>query len=82
MTMQVTRQFSTGRGSNEIAVPRQVGAHSNKSAWWWTNQAATKSWRRDVHLQVSSLFLRLMNRTTIPAHGTLSTMRVMVGRGR
>jgi hypothetical protein len=58
-TMQVAKLFSAGRSSKEIAAPRQVGARNNKSAWWCTIEAATKSWRRDVHLQVSSLFLTM-----------------------
>ena len=38
-----------------IATPRFVGARNDKNAWCWMKQAATKSWRRDLNLQVSSL---------------------------
>jgi len=57
-------------------------AQATAGGWWWTKEAATKSWRRDVRWQVSSLFSGLMNRTTIPARGAFSTGRVPVGRGR
>ena len=67
---------------DEVAAPRLVGAGNDKWAWWWMKEAATKSWRRDVHWQVSSLFSGLMNRMTIPARGAFSTGRVPVGRGR
>jgi hypothetical protein len=40
---------------NEIAAPRLVGAGNDKGAWWWPKEAAAKSWRRDLDLQVSSL---------------------------
>ena len=68
-TTQVVKQLSTGQSwlpermrqvlanCSEIATPRQVGARNDKRAWCWMKEAATKSWRRDVHLQVSSLFL-------------------------
>ena len=68
-TMQVAKLFSAGRSSKEIAAPRPRfigGAGNDKSAWWWTKEAATKSWRRDVHLQVSSLFLGPMDSTDYP----------------
>jgi len=44
------------RGLNEIATPRQVGAGNDKVAWCWMKEAVTESWRRDLNLQVSSLF--------------------------
>ena len=52
------------------------------NAWWWTIEAATESWRRDLQELVSSLFLGLTSRTTISTHGAFSTGRVPVGRGQ
>jgi len=46
-----------GGTPGEIATPRQAGARNDTSAWCWTKEAATGSWRRDLNLQVSSLFL-------------------------
>jgi hypothetical protein len=43
------------REPNEIATPPQVGAGNDEGAWWWPKEAATKSWRRDLDSQVSSL---------------------------
>jgi hypothetical protein len=69
--------------ANEIAAP---GMHSagrrDESAWCWMKEAATKGWRRDLHLKVSSLFLGLASRATISAHEAFSTGRVPVGCGR
>jgi len=47
--------FYHGGEPNEIATPRLVGARNDKRAWCWMKEAATKSWRRDLNLQVSSL---------------------------
>jgi hypothetical protein len=49
--------FYHGGEPNEIATPRQVGARNDKRAWCWLKETATKGWRRDLNLQVSSLFL-------------------------
>jgi len=46
-----------GGEPSEIATPRQVGARNDTSAWCWMTEAATESWRRDLDLQVSSVFL-------------------------
>jgi hypothetical protein len=97
-TMHVAKLFSSGQswlsdlsGRAPITMNSYRGGRlcaggrltqATASVWWCTKEAAKKSWRRDVHLQVSSLVLRLMNRMTIPAHGTLSTRRVVVGHGR
>jgi len=51
------RRSNAGGEPNEIATPRQVGARNNKTAWCWMQEAATKSWRRDLQMRVSSLFL-------------------------
>ena len=49
------RRSNLGGERNGIATPRCVGAGSDQGAWWWHKEAATKSWRRDLDLQVSSL---------------------------
>ena len=69
------------RAPAEIAAPRQVGARNDKGAWCWLKEAATKSWRRDLQMTVSSLVLGLTNGTTISTRGAFSTGRVPVGRG-
>jgi len=74
--------FYRGGEQGEIAAPRQVGARNDKVTWCWMKETAIEHWRRDLNLQVSSLFLGLMNRTTISARGALSTGRAPVGRGR
>jgi hypothetical protein len=63
-TMQVSKLFSTGRSSNEIAATRQVGARNGKIAWWCTKEAATKSWRRDLQMPVSLLVLAVAAETS------------------
>ena len=72
-TMQVAKQLSTGQSwlpdwtrealakvnlyqSGRLCVGGSVNQATTRM-WCWMNQAATKSWRRDVHLQVSSLVL-------------------------
>jgi hypothetical protein len=41
-----------------IRLPRPFsGARNDKSAWWCTKEAATKSWGRDLQMPVSSLVL-------------------------
>ena len=45
------------REPDEIATPRQVGARNDKRAWCWMKETGTKSWRRDLRVPVSSLFL-------------------------
>jgi hypothetical protein len=52
------------------------------NAWWCLNETATGSWRRDLDLQVSSLFLKLIHSMTISTHGAFSTGRIPVGRGQ
>ena len=51
------RLRNLGGEPNGIATPRQVGARNDKRAWCWLKEAATKSWRRDLQMRVSSLFL-------------------------
>jgi hypothetical protein len=47
----------SGRG---VRLPRPFsGAGDDKGAWWWYTEAAAKSWRRDLNLQVSSLVFGL-----------------------
>ena len=50
-------------------------------AWCRMKQAATKSWRRDLQVAVSSLVSGGIGRTTISVHAAFSTGRVLVGRG-
>jgi len=73
-------------GRDEIVAPSIHGAgcraRNDKGAWWCTKETATKCWRRDLHLKVSSFFLGFMSKTSIPAHEAFSTGRVPVGRGR
>ena len=73
------RPSNPGGEPNEIATPRQVGARNDKRAWCWLKETATKNWRRDRHLQVSSLFLGLTSETTISTRGAFSTRE---GAGR
>jgi len=74
------------RTPNEIAGPSTHGvecwASNDKRAWCWMKEAATKSWRRDLNLRVSSLVLGVGSKTTISAHEAFSTGRVPVGRGQ
>jgi hypothetical protein len=57
-TTQVAERPSNPWGEpNEVATPRQVGARNDKRAWRWCKEAAIQRWRRDLDLQVSSLFL-------------------------
>jgi len=56
-TQFAERPSNPGGGPNEIATPRQVGARNDKGAWCWLKETATKSWRRDLQVRVSSLFL-------------------------
>jgi hypothetical protein len=97
-TTQVPNQASAGRSCTDRwtgEVPARAAFYHGDllcageratqamaGAWWWLQGTATKSWRRDLDLRVSSLFLGLMNRTTISTHGALSTGRVPVGRGQ
>ena len=81
-TQVAERPSNPGGEPSEIATPRQVGARKEQGAWGWLKETATKSWRRDLQMRVSSLFLGLMNKTTISAHEAFSTGRVPVGRGR
>jgi len=39
-------------------------ARNDKRAWWWMKEAATKSWRRDPQMTVSSLFLTMAAETS------------------
>ena len=50
------RRSNLGGESSEIATPRQVGARNDKRAWCWMKEAATKSWRRDLQMPVSSFY--------------------------
>jgi len=81
-TQVAERPSNPGGEPSEIATPRQVGARNDKGAWCWLKETATKSWRRDLQMRVSSLFLGLMNKTTISAHGAFSAGRVPVDGGR
>ena len=56
-TQVAERPSNPGGEPNEIATPRQVGARNDKGAWCWLKETATKSWRRDLQMRVSSLFL-------------------------
>jgi hypothetical protein len=67
-------------GGPSCAADRVTQAIVN--AWCWMKEAATRSWRRDLHLQVTSLLLGLMNSMTISPHGALSTGRAPVDGGR
>jgi len=81
-TQVAERPSNPGGEPNEIATPRQVGARNDKGAWCWLKETATKSWRRDLQMRVSSLFLGLTSETTISAHEAFSTGRVPVDGGR
>jgi hypothetical protein len=70
-TTQVANQVRAGRSCTDRwtgGVPARVDSYHGDllcagervtqamaGAWWWPNEAATKSWRRDLDLQVSSL---------------------------
>jgi hypothetical protein len=73
------RLRNLGGEPNEIATPRQVGARNDKRAWYWLKETATKSWRRDLQMTVSSLFL-------VPVAQTSSDLSYRLvcraGRGR
>jgi len=82
------RQVGARNDKGEAGEPGTPGIHgaaclsrNDRLAWCWMKEAATKSWRRDLDEQVSSLFLGLTSRTTISTHGAFSTGRVPVGRG-
>jgi hypothetical protein len=80
-TQVAERPSNPGWEPSEIAAPRQVGARNDKSAWCWLKETATKSWRRDLQMAVSSLVLGVASETTISVHEAFSTGRVPVGRG-
>jgi hypothetical protein len=62
-TTRVANQAGAGRSctgdwTGEVPAKmdfRNGGAGNDKGAWWWHKEAAMKSWRRDLSLQVSSL---------------------------
>jgi hypothetical protein len=72
-TTQVAKLVSTGRSWLDDwrgEVPARVNSchggrlcaggrvtRATANAWCWMKEAATKSWRRDLQIQVSSLFL-------------------------
>jgi hypothetical protein len=62
------------RGGRDLITRIEIGMPS-------TRGAATKSGRRDLDKQVSSLFLGATSRMTISTRGAFSTGRVSVGRG-
>jgi hypothetical protein len=61
---EAKRRSNLGGEPNEIATPRQVGARNDKRRPRWINQAATKSWRRDLQMPVSSLVLALVRQAS------------------
>jgi hypothetical protein len=77
---EVPAKVSYYRGGRLCAEHRVIRAIA--SAWCWMKERATKSWRRDLQMLVSSLFLGLTSKTTISPHGAFSTGRVPVGRGQ
>ena len=58
------RRSNLGGEPNEIATPRQVGARNDKRRARLVNQAATKTWGRDLQEPVSSLVLAPVAQTS------------------
>ena len=76
------RLRNLGGEPNEIVTPRQVGARNDKRAWCWMKKAATISWRRDRHLQVSSFYFGdgRESMTRFILLPSLSRCRVIIGQ--
>ncbi|MGB5925364.1 MAG: hypothetical protein WBH01_04640 [Dehalococcoidia bacterium] len=74
--------FYHGGEPNGIATPRLVGARNDDSAWCWMKEAATKSWRRDLQMPVSSFYFGdgRESMTRFSLLPSLSRCQVITGR--